>query len=184
VLANNYEEYFMFKVKAGEMQSTIDKLQKKWKEITGNYPFEYTFLDQSIAKMYEADKRWQSIIQAACFFAIFIACLGLFGLSSINAVNRIKEIGIRKVLGANIKDIVAALSSGFVITFLIAVATAVPLAYWIMNSWLQNFAYRIHLSWWIFLLVGLIALIIAFAAVSIQAIKAAIANPVKSLRTE
>jgi putative ABC transport system permease protein len=184
VLAKNYEQYFMFKVRAGEMQSTIAKLQKQWKQITNNYPFEYTFLDQSIAKMYEADKRWQSIIQAACYFAMFIACLGLFGLAAINAVNRTKEIGIRKVLGADIKDVVAELSSGFIITFIIAIAIAIPLAYWIMNNWLQNFAYRIHLNWWIFIVVSLVALSIALITVSIQAIKAAIANPVKSLRTE
>ena len=184
VLAQGYEEYFMFKVRAGDMQNTIAKLQKEWKQISGNYPFEYTFIDQSIAKMYEADKRWQSIIQAACFFAIFIACLGLFGLSSINAVNRRKEIGIRKVLGASIKDIVAALSSGFVITFIIAIIIAIPLAYWIMSNWLHDFAYRINLNWWLFLIVALTAISIALIAVSIQAIKAAIANPVDSLRSE
>ena len=184
VLAKNYEEYFMFKVRAGEMQNTIAKLQKEWKQITNNYPFEYTFLDQSIAKMYAADRRWQGIIQAACYFAIFIACLGLFGLAAINAVNRTKEIGIRKVLGADIKDVVAALSSGFVLTFIIAIAIAIPLAYWIMNNWLQNFAYRIHLNWWIFIVVSLVALSIALLTISFQAIKAAMANPVESLRSE
>ncbi|MFT4154873.1 ABC transporter permease [Parafilimonas sp.] len=184
VLVKNYEQYFMFRVKAGDMQAAIEKLQKAWKDITGNYPFEYTFLDQTIAKMYEADKRWQSIIQAACFFAIFIACLGLFGLSSVNAINRTKEIGIRKVLGADIKDVVATLSKGFVITFLIAIVIAVPVAYWIMYNWLQDFAYRIDISWWMFLVTGAGALLIALAAVSIRAIKAAMANPVKSLRTE
>ncbi|HUZ60013.1 MAG TPA: FtsX-like permease family protein [Hanamia sp.] len=184
VLAKNYEQYFMFKVRAGEMQSTIAKLQKEWKQITNNYPFEYTFLDQSIAKMYEADRRWQSIIQAACYFAMFIACLGLFGLAAINAVNRTKEIGIRKVLGADLKDVVAALSSGFILTFIIAIAIAIPLAYWIMNKWLQNFAYRINLNWWIFIVVSLVALSIALLTVSIQAIKAALANPVDSLRSE
>lgn len=183
-LLRQYEQFFMFKVKAGEMQSTIAKIQRQWKQITGNYPFDYTFLDVSIANMYEANKRWQNIIQAACFFAIFIACLGLFGLSSVNAVNRTKEIGIRKVLGASIKDVVTALSSGFIITFIIAILIAAPIAYWIMNNWLQDFAYRINLNWWIFIIVGSIALLIAFAAVSFQAIKAAIANPVKSLRTE
>ncbi|MEO6718932.1 MAG: FtsX-like permease family protein, partial [Ferruginibacter sp.] len=184
VLAQSYEEFFMFKVRAGEMQNTIAKLQKEWKQITSYYPFEYTFLDQSIAKMYEADKRWQDIIQAACFFAIFIACLGLFGLSSINAVNRTKEIGIRKVLGANIKDVVTTLSSGFMLMFIIAIVIAAPLGYWIMNNWLKDFAYRINLRWWMFISIGFIALVIAFAAVGYQAIKAAIANPVKSLRTE
>lgn len=184
VLAKSYEQYFMFKIRAGKMQNTIARLEKEWKQISNNYPFEYTFLDQSIAKMYEADKRWQSIVQAACFFAIFIAGLGLFGLSSVNAVNRTKEIGIRKVLGASVKDIVMSLSSGFVIVFTFAILIGVPLAYWIMNKWLQDFAYRISLSWWMFLTVGMIALIIAFASIGIQAVKAAVANPVESLRTE
>ena len=183
-LANGYEMYFMFKIRAGDMQPVISKLQKEWKSITGNYPFEYTFLDQSIAKMYEADMQWQKIIQAACFFAIFIACLGLFGLSAINAVNRTKEIGIRKVLGATITDIVTTLSSGFVIMFLIAIVIAVPLAYWIMSNWLQDFAYRINMNWFIFFASGMLALSIAFITVSVQAIKAGMANPVKSLRTE
>jgi putative ABC transport system permease protein len=184
VLTRGFEEFFMFKVRAGEMENTIAKLQKKWKQITGNYPFEYTFLDESISKMYEADNRWQRIIEASCFFAIFIACLGLFGLSSINAVNRTKEIGIRKVLGARIVDIVAALSSGFLITFIIAIAIATPIAYWIMKNWLQSFAYRVNLNWWIFIVVGLIALIIAFITICFKSVKAARANPVKSLRSE
>src|SRR5215213_2407454 len=127
----------MFKVRGGEMQRTIANLQGAWKQITGNYPFEYTFLDQSIAKMYEVDKRWQRIVQAACFFAIFIACLGLFGLSAINAINRTKEIGIRKVLGATVKDIVTALSAGFLRTFVLAILIAAPLAYWMMHAWLE-----------------------------------------------
>ncbi|MGN6195628.1 MAG: ABC transporter permease [Ginsengibacter sp.] len=184
VLVHGFEEYFMFKVRAGEMQNTIANLQKEWKQITNNYPFEYTFLDASISKMYEADQRWQSIIEASCFFAIFIACLGLFGLSSINAVNRTKEIGIRKVLGASMADIVAALSSGFLITFIIAIAIATPIAYWIMKNWLQSFAYRMDLNWWIFIVVGLIAFIIAFITICFRAIKAAKANPVDGLRSE
>ncbi len=183
-LANGFETNFMFKVKPGNMQSIIAKLQKDWKGMAENYPLEYTFLDQTIAKMYEADQRWQQIIQGACFFAIFISCLGLFGLSAINAVNRTKEIGIRKVLGASVKDIVATLSSGFIVLFLLAIVIAIPLAYWMMNNWLQDFAYRISLSWWIFTVVGLLALSIAFITVSVQAIKAAMMNPVKSLRTE
>lgn len=184
MLTNGFVMNFMFKVKPGNMQSVIEKLQKDWKGIAENYPFEYTFLDQTIAKMYEADKRWQQIIQAACFFAIFIACMGLFGLSAINAVNRTKEIGIRKVLGASVKDIVATLSSSFIALFLIAIVVAIPLAYWVMNQWLQDFAYRIQLSWWMFALIGITALSIAFFTVSSQAIKAALVNPVKSLRTE
>lgn len=183
-LTTRYEQYFMFKVKAGQMQPTIAALQKEWKQISNDYPFDYTFLDQSIAKVYEANVRWQNIMQASCFFAIFIACLGLFGLSAINAVNRTKEIGIRKVLGATVNDIVKNLSSGFVVMFIIAILIAAPLAYWIMNNWLQNFAYRITLSWFTFMTVGGIALSIALLTVSFQAIRAAMANPVNSLRAE
>ncbi|HWB24867.1 MAG TPA: FtsX-like permease family protein [Chitinophagaceae bacterium] len=183
-LATRYQQYFMFKVRPGKMQSTIASLQKEWRKINNDYPFDYTFLDQSIAKVYDADMRWRNIMQASCFFAIFIACLGLFGLSAVNAANRTKEIGIRKVLGATVKDIVQDLSRGFVVTFMIAIVIAAPLAYWIMNNWLQNFAYRINLSWWAFLLVGFTALAIALITVSFKAIRAATANPVNSLRSE
>ena len=184
LLAQGFEMFFMFKIKAGQMQQAISKIEKEWKDVSGNYPFEYTFLDQTITKMYEADKRWQKTISASCFFAIFIACMGLFGLSAINAVNRTKEIGIRKVLGASVKDIVTSLSTSFVFMIAIAILIATPLAWWIMNKWLEDFAYRIHISWWMFAVTGLIALLIALGAVSYHAIKAAMANPVKSLRTE
>ncbi len=184
LLAKRFQPTFMFKIKAGQMQTAIPKIEKEWKSITNNYPFEYTFLDQTIAKMYEADMRWQKTIQASCFFAILIACMGLFGLSAINAINRTKEVGIRKVLGANVKEIVTTLSSSFLIMVLTSIVIATPLAWWIMNKWLEDFAYRIDISWWMFAVVGAIALLIALATVSFQAIKAAIANPVDSLRTE
>jgi putative ABC transport system permease protein len=183
-LANRFEMSFMFKIKSGQMQLAISKIEKEWKTITNNYPFEYTFLDQSIAKMYEADTRWQKTIQASCFFAILIACMGLFGLSAINAINRTKEIGIRKVLGASVKDIVTTLSSAFLIMVIISIVIATPLAWWLMNKWLEDFAYRINISWWMFLVIGITAIVIAIGTVSFQAIKAALANPVKSLRTE
>jgi putative ABC transport system permease protein len=182
-LTSGYEMYFMFKIKAGQTQQAISKIEKEWKSIT-DYPFEYTFLDQTIAKMYDADMRWQKTIQASCFFAIFIACMGLFGLSAINAINRTKEIGIRKVLGASVKEIVGTLSYNFLTMVAISIAIATPLAWWLMNKWLEDFAYRINISWWMFAIVGATALIIAFAAVSFQSIKAAMANPVKSLRAE
>ncbi|MGN6601463.1 MAG: ABC transporter permease [Ginsengibacter sp.] len=183
-LATRYIGNFMFKVKAGSMQNVIAALQKQWKGISDNYPFDYTFLDQDIAKMYDADMRWQRIIQASCFFAIFIACMGLFGLSAINAINRTKEIGIRKVLGATVKDIVATLSSSFIAMIAISVVIAIPLASWIMNKWLDDFAYRISITWWMFAIAGIVALLIAFLAISFQAIKAARGNPVESLKSE
>jgi putative ABC transport system permease protein len=183
VLATGYESKFMFKVKAGQMQHAISAIEKEWKTIT-DYPFEFTFLDETITKMYEADMRWQKTIQVSCFFAIFIACMGLFGLSAINAINRTKEIGIRKVLGASVKDIVATLSSSFLLMIFISILIATPIAWWVMNKWLEDFAYRINISWWMFAIVGTLALLIAFCTISFQAIKAAVANPVKSLRTE
>lgn len=183
VLTTGYVMYFMFKIKAGQMQPAISKIEKEWKNMT-DYPFEYTFLDQTVAKMYEADQRWQNTIKASCFFAIFIACMGLFGLSAINVVNRTKEIGIRKILGASIKDIVATLSSSFLAMICISILIASPIAWWTMNKWLENFAYRIAINWLMFVAVGAMALLIALATVSYQAIKAAIVNPVKSLRAE
>ncbi len=184
VLTRGYEGNFMFKIKAGQMKPAMAAIEKEWKNITANYPFEYTFLDQTITQMYEPEMHWQKTIQASCFFAILIACMGLFGLSAINAINRTKEIGIRKVLGASVKDIVGTLSSGFFIMVSISILIATPLAWWIMNAWLEDFAYRIHIRWWMFALVGIAALLIALITVSLQAIKAAVANPVESLRTE
>jgi putative ABC transport system permease protein len=184
VLGTKYAMRFLFKVKAGRMQPTITGIEKEWKTITSNYPFEYTFLDKTIAQMYEPELRWQNTIQVSCFFAIFIACLGLFGLSAINAVNRMKEIGIRKILGASVKDIVTTLSGDFILMVSISIVIATPIAWFVMNKWLEDFAYRINISWWMFVIVGLIALLIALLATGFQALKAAVANPVKSLRTE
>jgi putative ABC transport system permease protein len=183
VLTRDFEMSFMFKIKSGQIPEAISALGKKWKTIT-DYPFEYSFLDEAISKMYEADNRWQKTIQASCFFAIFIACMGLFGLSAINAINRTKEIGIRKVLGASVKDIAATLSSGFVVIVTIAIIVAIPLTYWIMNRWLEDFAYRINISWWMFAAAGAIAFTIALVTTSFQTIRAAVMNPVDSLRTE
>jgi putative ABC transport system permease protein len=183
VLGLNYEQFFMFKIKAGQIPTAISGIGKEWKSFT-NYPFEYTFLDDTINKMYVSDLRWQKTIQFSCFFAIFIACMGLFGLSAINAINRTKEIGIRKVLGASVRNIAVTLSSGFMKMVTIAIIIATPLSYWIMNKWLEDFAYRIDISWWMFVLVGAIAFIIALATTSFQTIKAAVVNPVDSLRSE
>jgi putative ABC transport system permease protein len=183
VLGLNYESSFMFKIKAGQIPTAISGIGKEWKSFT-NFPFEYTFLDDTINKMYESDQRWQKTIQSSCFFAIFIACMGLFGLSSINAINRTKEIGIRKVLGASVRNIAVTLSSGFMKMVMIAIIIATPLSYWIMNKWLEDFAYRIEISWWMFVMVGVIAFIIALATTSFQTIKAAVVNPVDSLRAE
>ena len=183
-LTRKYAGEFLFKVRAGEMQRTIAALQSAWKEITNNYPFEYTFLDQSIAQMYEADMRWRKAVQISGAFAILIACLGLFGLSAIGVANRMKEIGIRKVLGATAGDLAVMLSAGFLGMILVAFAIAAPVAGWLMNRWLQGYAARIDVSWWMYTLVGLVALTVALATISVQVWRAARANPVEALRTE
>lgn len=183
-LTRKYAGEFLFKVKAGQMPAVIAALQTEWKTITGNYPFEYSFLDQKIARMYEADMRWSKAVRISCAFAILIAALGLFGLSAINAVNRMKEIGIRKVLGATIVDLVATLSSGFLGMVLLSFVIAAPVAGWLMNRWLQGYAERIGVAWWMYALVGLAALTVALGTVSMQVWKAARANPIEALRAE
>lgn len=183
-LSTEFAMDFLFKVRAGQMSSTIAAFQSEWKTMTNNYPFEYTFLDASIAKMYESDMRWQRAMQAASFFAILIACMGLFGLSAIAAANRTKEIGIRKVLGASVRDLVGMLASGFLAMVLLSFVIAVPLAWWMMNKWLEDFAFRVDIRWWMFAVVGLAAMAIALATVSAQVLKAARSNPVKALRSE
>jgi len=175
---------FLFKVRAGEMASTLAALQSVWKGVTDNYPFEYTFLDQSIAQMYEADMRWRRSVEVSSGFAIFIACLGLFGLSAISVANRMKEIGIRKVLGATMADLAAVLSSGFLMMILVAFAIAAPVAGLVMNRWLQGYAARIEVGWWMYAVVGLTAVGIALATVSVTVLRAARTNPVDALRSE
>jgi putative ABC transport system permease protein len=146
--------------------------------------FEYSFLDENIAAQYGDERKTAIIVKLASALSIFIACIGLFGLTTLVIVRRTREIGIRKVLGANVSTIVRLLSTEFLALIIVAAIIAFPLAWWLMNNWLQDFAYRIHIGWWIFLAAGIIALVIAFVTISFQAVKAAIANPVKSLRTE
>jgi putative ABC transport system permease protein len=146
VLAGDFEMVFMFKLKPGHVQEGISAIGKEWKSLT-DFPFEYSFLDETISKMYDSDLHSEKTIRFSCLFAIFIACLGLFGLSAINAVNRTKEIGIRKVLGASVKNIAVTLSSGFAFMVLLAILIATPISYWIMDKWLEDFSYRIDLQW-------------------------------------
>jgi putative ABC transport system permease protein len=184
VLAQRFYSNFLFKLKGGRIPQSIAAIQMEWKAISNNYPFEYEFLDQKLAHLYESEMRWQAAIQASCFFAILISCLGLFGLSAINAINRTREIGIRKVMGAGVFNLVGKLSTGFLQWVALSIVLAAPLSWWIMERWLEDFAYRITLSWWMFVSVGILALLLAGGTVSYQALKAARANPIKSLRTE
>lgn len=173
-----------FKVKAANLPTILKAVEAKWKSMAPGMPFSYRFLDESFAEMYRSEQRAGKIALIFSVLAILIACLGLFGLATFIAEQRTKEIGIRKILGASVNGIVQLLSKDFVKLVLIAFIVAVPVAWWAMNKWLQDFAYRIDLSWWIFLLAGLTALMIALVTVSFQAIKAALTNPVKNLRTE
>jgi putative ABC transport system permease protein len=167
-----------------DLASTIKKIETKWKELAPGQPFTYSFMDESFNSIYKAEQTIGKISLAFALLTILVACLGLFGLITFVAEQRIKEIGIRKVLGASVSGIVQLLSKDFIKLVLVSICIASPIAWYIMNKWLQDFAYRIHISWWIFFVAGMLALLIALCTVSFQAIKAAIANPVKSLRTE
>jgi putative ABC transport system permease protein len=168
----------------GSIPQSLSTLGATWKKLNPNEPFEYSFLDQDFQKNYEADSRRASLINYFTIVAIIISCLGLFGLATFTAEQRTKEIGIRKVLGASVYGVVTLLSKDFLKLVLIAVVIASPVAWYFMNKWLQNFAYQTNISWQVFALTTFIAIIIAFTTVSFQAIKAALSNPVKSLRTE
>jgi len=173
-----------FKVGTANVNQLIAQVQSKWKSLASGLPFRYRFLDESFDEMYRSEQRVGKIALVFSVLAIFIACLGLFGLATFIAEQRTKEIGIRKVLGASVQGIVQMLSKDFMKLVAISFVIAAPLAWYFMNKWLQDFAYRVSISWWIFVAAGLAALLIALLTVSFQAIRAAISNPVKSLRTE
>ena len=174
----------LIKLKPGNIQSGIATIKSEYDKVAPSYPFEYSFLDQQFGNLYQKDLRQQTILTVFACLAIFVACLGLFGLASFTATKRFKEIGVRKVLGSSVQDIVILLSKDLLKPVLIATCIALPVGYYAMNKWLQNFAYKTSLSWWIFVLAAFITFGIALITVSIKAIKAALANPVKSLRTE
>lgn len=147
-------------------------------------PFRYTFLDENLQKSYVAESRMSTTIAWAGGIAVFLACLGLFGLAALSTLNRTKEIGIRKVLGASVAGITGLLTKDFLKLVFIAIVIASPIAYYFMQQWLADFAYRIDLEWWMFALAGAVAVVVAFLTVGFQSLKAAVANPVKSLRSE
>ncbi len=173
-----------FKVKATNVQSLIKQAETTWKKLAPGMPFSYRFMDDAFDNMYRAEQRVGEISITFSILTIFIACLGLFGLVTYLAEQRTKEIGVRRVLGASVRGIVQMLSKDFLKLVAIAFVFAAPLAWWSMHRWLQDFAYRINIEWWMFAMAGLGALFIALITVGSQAIKAALANPVKSLRSE
>jgi len=165
-------------------QQAIAEVEKQYKKYAGDSPFSYQFLDKSFEVQYKTDQRTGMLFNVFAGIAIFISCLGLFGLTTYTAQVKTKEIGIRKVLGASVPGIVKLLSADFLKLVIIAIVIATPIAWWAINKWLADFAYRINISWKVFATAGILALLIALITISFQAIKAAIANPVKSLRTE
>ncbi|MGZ5133969.1 MAG: ABC transporter permease [Flavitalea sp.] len=177
-------DYFTARVATKDVSETLKQMESVIQGIDQNHLFEYHFLDKQWNLFYLEDKIRETIFLIIAMLTIVIACLGLFGLATYAAQQRIKEIGIRKVLGASVSSIVSMLSKDFLKLVLIAALVAFPIAWWAMNNWLQDFAYHIDISWWIFVIAGSVAVLIALITISFQAIKAAISNPVKSLRTE
>jgi len=174
----------VIKLKPGALKSSMEDIKSVYAKVAPVYPFEYSFLDQQFDKTYKADIRQQTILSIFSGLAIFIACLGLFGLASFTAAKRTKEIGVRKVLGSSVPNILLLLSRDLLKPVLIATLIAIPVGYYAMHHWLQNFAYRTTLDWWIFVLAAALTFAIALITVSFQSLKAAMANPVKSLRSE
>ena len=159
-------------------------MQKDWNNLLPGIPMKYSFLDDDVNNYYKAERKWASIVGCASGISIFLACLGLLGLAALASINRIKEIGVRKVLGASIPDILVLLSKDFIKLIVVSFLIATPVAWYFMNNWLIDYANHIHISWIVFLITGIAAISIAFITISFQAIKAAMANPVKSLRRE
>jgi putative ABC transport system permease protein len=180
----NYFGKMMVKISGDKMPDAINVLQETWKTNFPLRPFEYHFLDQEFDEMYKSESRVSSILGLFSAITILISCLGLFALVAFISQQRTKEIGIRKVLGATASGIVILLSKDFIKMMLIALVIASPLAWYFMNQWLLDFAYRIEINYWVFVLAGIIAVAIALLTVSFQSIKAALMNPVKSLKSE
>ncbi|HVZ97476.1 MAG TPA: FtsX-like permease family protein, partial [Chitinophagaceae bacterium] len=172
------------KINGSKEKDAVAFIQSVWKRDCADTPFDYQFLDDHFNELYRSDSQISTIVGTLAILAIIISCLGLFGLASYAAEKRTKEVGIRKVLGASLQNLVLMLSRDFLKYVLIASLIALPLAWFSVHKWLQEYAYRIPISWWIFASAVLVAMLIAFVTISFQAIKAAVANPVKSLRTE
>ena len=182
---HNYARYFYIKTKSGvAIEDTLASIEKIMKKNNPAFPFEYTFVDEAFNAIFKSEQLVGKLSQIFALLAILISCLGLFGLAAYTAEQRSKEIGVRKVLGASVTGIVKLLSKDFLKLVCIAILLATPLAWLVMNNWLQEYAYRIEINWVVFIIAGFVAIIIALATVSFQAFKAAIANPVNSLKTE
>jgi len=182
--ANQGYHKLSMKIDGRSVQAAMNNIQEVWKNYLPEVPFESTFIVEKFDQLYRSEQQQGSLFTIFSCIAIFIACLGLFGLSAFTISQRVKEIGVRKVLGASVPQIVAELSKDFLKLVLVAAIIALPIAWYSMSKWLMDFAFRINVSWWVLLMAGLAALIIAFVTISFQSVKAALANPIKSLRSE
>jgi len=179
-----FYNYLSIKISGNDLPSTLSYIESTWKKFQPDVPFEYHFLDEQFDHLYQSEQRQGSIFMSFACIAIFIACLGLFGLSAFAITQRTREIGIRKVLGASVSQIVSLISKDFLRLVAIAAVIAFPIAWLAMHNWLKDFAYRIQIGWWVFITAGVVAAFVALATISFQAIRAAVANPANSLRTE
>jgi ABC-type antimicrobial peptide transport system permease subunit len=170
--------------RAADFEPAIAKVESLWKQFYPDETFDYEFMDETLAGFYETEKRVAKMTNTATAIAILISCLGLLGLVSFTAFQRTKEIGIRKVLGAEVRDIVLLLTSNFLLLVFIAFVLAIPVSWWATHRWLQDFAFRVGLEWWTFVAAGLGAMVIAFLTVSFHSVRAATADPVEALRSE
>lgn len=173
-----------FRVNTANIQGLVNQVEAKWKAMAPGMAFSYRFMDEAFDEMYRSEQRVGKVAITFTVLTILIACLGLFGLVTYSTEQRIREIGIRKVLGASVPNIIVMLSGGFLKLVLLALLIAVPIAWLVMHRWLQDFAYRVNINWWVFVVAGLVAFLIAIITLSVQAARAALANPVKNLRTE
>jgi putative ABC transport system permease protein len=182
--APQYLNKIYIKTTTKDAPKAIAAAERQFKQYNGQYPFSYAFLDDIFDGLYQSEQREGTLFTDFAAIAIFISCLGLLGLAAYTAQVRTREIGVRKVLGASVSGIVQLLAKDFIKLVLISIIIAVPIAWYFMYKWLQDFAYKINISWTVFVLAGVMAIFIAFITISFQAIKAALANPVKSLRSE
>jgi ABC-type antimicrobial peptide transport system permease subunit len=182
--AKNFYGTANIKLSAKDMNGTLKKVEGIWSEVYPDFVYEQKFLDAKIQKFYTQEAKVSDLFKIFAILAIFLSCLGLYGLASFMAVQKTKEVGIRKVLGASVNNIVFLFSKEFLLLIGIAFVIAAPLAYYFMHGWLQDFVFRVSISWWILALSGLIAVAVAMITISFKAIRAAIANPVESLRSE
>jgi putative ABC transport system permease protein len=180
----NNRSILYIRTSGNNAHQSIVSVEKQYKKYASDVPFSYQFLDKNFEELYKSDQRTGMLFNVFAGIAIFISCLGLFGLVTFTAQVKIKEIGIRKVLGASVAGIIQLISKDFMKLVIIAIIISIPISWWIMNKWLQGYVYRVDISWWVFVLSAGIAILTALLTVSFQSFKAAIANPAKSLRTE